>query len=98
VPWTEGSWPTATPETVAPLLARAGLPAELVDALEDRSWDDQIQAETDEELGLTGKDVIGLAGFGGFAELKRSLRELPQLPAFGGGLGRDRRRAGLARR
>ena len=27
--------------------------------------------------------VIGLAGFPGFAELKRSLRELPQLPALG---------------
>ena len=27
--------------------------------------------------------VVGLAGFGGFAELKRSLRELPQLPALG---------------
>lgn len=29
--------------------------------------------------------VIGLARFPGFAELKRSLRELPQLPAFGVG-------------
>lgn len=27
--------------------------------------------------------VIGLASFGGFAELKRSLREQPQLPGFG---------------
>ncbi len=27
--------------------------------------------------------VVGLAGFPGFAELKRSLREQPQLPAFG---------------
>ena len=27
--------------------------------------------------------VVGLARFPGFAELKRSLRELPQLPAFG---------------
>ena len=27
--------------------------------------------------------VVGLAGFPGFAELKRSLRELPQLPALG---------------
>ncbi len=31
--------------------------------------------------------VIGLAGFPGFAELKRSLREQPQLPAFGVGAG-----------
>jgi hypothetical protein len=29
--------------------------------------------------------VIGLAAFPGFAELKRSLRELPQLPALGVG-------------
>ena len=27
--------------------------------------------------------VVGLARFGGFAELKRSLRETPQLPALG---------------
>ena len=27
--------------------------------------------------------VVGLAGFDGFAELKRSLRELPQLRALG---------------
>ena len=27
--------------------------------------------------------VVALARFGGFAELKRSLRELPQLPALG---------------
>ena len=27
--------------------------------------------------------VVGLAGFPGFAELKRSLREIPQLPALG---------------
>lgn len=27
--------------------------------------------------------VVGLARFPGFAELKRSLRELPQLPALG---------------
>jgi hypothetical protein len=78
-----------------------------------------VQAETDEALALTGKDigtpilhfeppdgvaffgpvisrlpgeneaeqlwdhVIGLARFPGFAELKRSLRELPQLRALG---------------
>jgi 2-hydroxychromene-2-carboxylate isomerase len=117
--WETDGWPTATPETVAPLLAAAGLPGDLVGALDDRSWDERIQAETDEALALTGKDVgtpilqfeppdgvaffgpvisrlpsaedaaelwdhvIGLARFGGFAELKRSLRELPQLPAFG---------------
>ena len=100
-------------------LAEARLPAGLVEALDDTSWDAQIQAETDEALALTGKDVgtpilhiappegaaffgpvisrlpsdeqagelwdhvVGLATFPGFAELKRSLRELPQLRALG---------------
>ncbi|MCF6508409.1 hypothetical protein E9549_13470 [Blastococcus sp. MG754426] len=104
---------------VAPVLADAGLPADLADALDDDGRDAQIQAETDEALGLAGKDVgtpilhfrppegvaffgpvisrrpaddeavalwdhvVGLASFPGFAELKRSLRERPQLPAFG---------------
>ena len=100
-------------------LQEAGLPLELADALEDSSWDAEVQGETDAALALTGKDVgtpilhfqppegiaffgpvisrlpdekqavelwdhvVGLASFGGFAELKRSLRELPQLPALG---------------
>jgi hypothetical protein len=104
---------------VAPVLAEAGLPAELADALDDPRWDAVVQAETDEALALTGRDVgtpilhfappdgaaffgpvisrlpredeaeklwehvVGLARFPGFAELKRSLRELPQLPALG---------------
>jgi len=102
-----------------PLLASAGLPAGLADALDDASWDARIRAEGDEALALTGRDVgtpiihfdppagtaffgpvisalpqpddavrlwdhiIGLAGFPGFAELKRSLREPPQLRSFG---------------
>jgi hypothetical protein len=102
-----------------PILAGAGLPAELADALDDTSYDAEIQCETDEALALTGKDVgtpiiqfqppggvaffgpvisrlpseaeavplwdnvVGLAGFPGFAELKRSLRERPQLRSFG---------------
>ncbi|MGH3629016.1 MAG: hypothetical protein ACRDRL_16470, partial [Sciscionella sp.] len=108
-----------TREFVRPVLADAGLPGELADALEDSSFDPEIQAETDEALALTGKDVgtpilhfqpptgvaffgpvisrlpsdeqaaalwdhvVGLASFPGFAELKRSLRELPQLRALG---------------
>ena len=108
-----------TLEFVTPVLAGLGLPASLADALDEESWDAQVQAETDEALALTGKDVgtpilhfrppagvaffgpvisrlpseseaaqlwdhvIGLASFPGFAELKRSLRERPQLPAFG---------------
>jgi hypothetical protein len=103
----------------AGILADAGLPAHLADAVDDADRDAGIQAETDEALALTGKDVgtpilqfgppdgtsffgpvisrlpseeeavelwdhvVGLAGFAGFAELKRSLREQPQLPAFG---------------
>mgnify|MGYP000176791585 FL=1 len=104
---------------VAPLLADAGLPADLVRALDDDPLDEQVRAETDEALSLTGRDVgtpilhfqppegtaffgpvisrlpdpddaitlwdhvIGLAEFAGFAELKRSLRELPQLAGLG---------------
>ncbi len=37
-----------------PLLARAGLPADLADALDDTRWDDEIRAEGDEALILTG--------------------------------------------
>jgi hypothetical protein len=102
-----------------PVLAEAGLPAELADALDDDSYDEVVRAETDEALSLTGKDVgtpiihfepptgvaffgpvisrlpadedavrlwdhvVGLARFPGFAELKRSLRELPQLRGLG---------------
>ncbi len=104
---------------VEPALAAAGLPVDLSAALEDASWDATIQAETDEALALTGKDVgtpiihfeppagvaffgpvisrlpapeeaealwehvVALARFPGFAELKRSLRELPQLRGLG---------------
>ena len=102
-----------------PILAHLGLPATLADALDDSSFDAELQRETDEALALTGKDVgtpiihfqppdgvaffgpvisrlpddadairlwdhvVGLAGFPGFAELKRSLRERPQLRSFG---------------
>jgi hypothetical protein len=104
---------------VETLLARAALPAVLADALEDPRWDDEIRAEGEEALSLTGRDVgtpiiqfgppegtaffgpvisrlpapddavrlwdyvTGLAGFPGFAELKRSLRGRPQLRSFG---------------
>jgi 2-hydroxychromene-2-carboxylate isomerase len=106
-------------QMLEPLLLDVGLPAELADALDDVGYDDEIRAETEEALGLTGRDVgtpilhfeppggtaffgpvisrlpsegdagrlwdhvIGLAGFPGFAELKRSLRERPQLAGFG---------------
>jgi len=102
-----------------PLLRDAGLPTDVLDALDDTTLDDEIRAETEEALALTGRDVgtpilhfqppdgtaffgpvisrlpspddaaalwdhvIGLASFPGFAELKRSLRERPQLASFG---------------
>lgn len=121
--WESDSGPTTeergTRGLAEPALAEAGLPADLADALDDERWDAEIQAETDEALRLTGKDVgtpilhfqppdgaaffgpvisrlpsdadavelwdhvVALARFPGFAELKRSLRERPQLPAFG---------------
>jgi 2-hydroxychromene-2-carboxylate isomerase len=106
-------------EFAEPLLVKAGLPAELADALDDTSWDAELRAQTDQALSLTGRDVgtpiiqfqpphgvaffgpvisrlpsaddalrlwdhvVGLATFPGFAELKRSLRERPQLRSFG---------------
>ncbi|MFI5911692.1 hypothetical protein [Dactylosporangium sp. NPDC051541] len=111
-------WP-GTPALAADALAEAGLPTALADFLDDTARDAEIQAESDEALALTGKDVgtpivhfeppdgvaffgpvisrlpdeeqaavlwdhvVALARFPGFAELKRSLREQPQLPSFG---------------
>ncbi|TFV63512.1 hypothetical protein E4P41_04495 [Geodermatophilus sp. DF01-2] len=104
---------------VEQVLTEAGLPTGLAGAVDEESWDAEIQEETDAALRLTGKDVgtpilhfrppdgtaffgpvisrapspedavalwdhvVALADFAGFAELKRSLRERPQLPAFG---------------
>jgi hypothetical protein len=104
---------------LVPLLDEVGLAAGFADALEDTSLDDEIRAETEEALALTGRDVgtpilhfqppggtaffgpvisrlpsaddavelwdhvIALASFPGFAEMKRSLRERPQLASFG---------------
>lgn len=108
-----------TPEHVVPILERLGLSPDFADALDDTSLDSIIEAETDEALAKTGKDVgtpiiafnppdglaffgpvisrvpsdedavplwdavITMASFPGFAELKRSLRERPQLASFG---------------
>jgi hypothetical protein len=46
-----------TREFVEPILADAGLPLGLADALDDDGWDVEIRTETDEALSLTGKDV-----------------------------------------
>ena len=132
-----GSGLRGTPDVAVPALAETGLPTDLAGALDDESWDTEIQAETDEALALTGKDVgtpilhfrppegvaffgpvisrlpddedavalwdhvVGLASFPGFAELKRSLREQPQLPSFGvqaGAVGRQEDWHGGSRR
>jgi hypothetical protein len=102
-----------------PLLTPLDLPVDLLDALDDTGFDEQIRVETEQALRLTGRDVgtpilqfhpphgvaffgpvisrlpseddagalwdhvVGLASFPGFAELKRSLREQPQLASFG---------------
>jgi 2-hydroxychromene-2-carboxylate isomerase len=107
------------PGFAAAALADAGLPTELVEALDDTSRVAALQAETDAALALAGRDVgtpvlhfrpptgtaffgpvisrlpspeqavelwdhvVALAEFPGFAELKRSLRETPQLRSFG---------------
>jgi hypothetical protein len=121
-PWRDMAERTATvghrPQVTA-ALEQAQLPAELIDALDDSSWDAEIRAETIAARKLTGDDVgtpilhvdpphgvaffgpvisrlpdpeqavelwdnvLGLARFPGFAELKRSLRERPQLQVFG---------------
>jgi hypothetical protein len=114
-----GQDPRGTASFLAPVLDEAGLPGSLVVELDDERHDLAIAVETEEALGLTGKDVgtpiihfeppegvaffgpvisrlpdeqdavrlwdhvVGLAGFPGFAELKRSLRELPQLRGLG---------------
>jgi 2-hydroxychromene-2-carboxylate isomerase len=109
----------ASRPTLEPLLRDAGLPTDLAEALDDQTRDDEIRADTEEALALTGRDVgtpilhfqppggtaffgpvisrlpsadeaselwdhvIALAAFPGFAEIKRSLRERPQLVSFG---------------
>ena len=106
-------------DMLEPLLHDAGLPTDLAKALDDQTLDDEIRAETEEALTLTGRDVgtpilhfqppggtaffgpvisrlpsddeagelwdhvVALAAFPGFAEIKRSLRERPQLTSFG---------------
>ncbi len=105
--------------TLEPLLRDAGLPTDLAEALDDAPLDDEIRAETEEALALTGRDVgtpilhfqppggtaffgpvisrlpspddavelcyhvVALASVPVFAEIKRSLRERPQLASFG---------------
>ncbi|WP_033295870.1 hypothetical protein [Amycolatopsis jejuensis] len=56
---------------------------------------------SDEDAVRLWDHVVGLAAFPGFAELKRSLREMPQLPSFGvaaGEAGREQDWHGGSRR
>ena len=59
-PWESEAHRRATlgsAEYLAEMLAAAGAPAGLADAIDDPEWDKVIQKETDEALSLTGKDV-----------------------------------------
>jgi 2-hydroxychromene-2-carboxylate isomerase len=47
----------ASRDMLEPLLRDACLPTDLADALDDQTLDDEIRAETEEALGLTGRDV-----------------------------------------
>ena len=109
----------STPEHAAAVLEAAGLPTSYADALDDTSWDQLLDDETQLALSRTGRDVgtpiitfqppagvsffgpvisrlpsdeealrlwdavTTLAAFPGFAELKRSMREAPQLKILG---------------
>lgn len=110
----------STRDHVTEVLDAAGLPARFADALDDDSWDQLLDAESELALSRTGRDVgtpiitfqppdglsffgpvisripsdeeavelwdavTTLARFPGFAELKRSMRERPQLNILGG--------------
>jgi 2-hydroxychromene-2-carboxylate isomerase len=110
----------STRDHAVEVLAAAGLPERFADALDDTTWDDLLDAESELALSRTGRDVgtpiitfhppdgvsffgpvisrvpevddalelwdavTKLASFPGFAEMKRSLRERPQLNILGG--------------
>ncbi|MEM7275415.1 MAG: hypothetical protein AAF547_20235, partial [Actinomycetota bacterium] len=112
----------SSPEHAAEVLTAAGLSTDYASALDDTSWDELLDAETELALSRTGRDVgtpiitfhrpdaepmsffgpvisripsdeqavplwdavTTLATFPGFAEMKRSMREVPQLNILGG--------------
>lgn len=110
----------STTQHVVEVLEAAGLPTRFAEALDDTSWDDLLDAESELALSRTGREVgtpivtfqppdglsffgpvisrvpsdaeagelwdavITLAKFPGFSEMKRSLRERPQLNILGG--------------
>lgn len=110
----------STTEHATEVLEAAGVPVRFAAALDDTSWDQLLDDETELALARTGRDVgtpiitfqppdgvsffgpvisripddadavrlwdavVTLANFPGFAEMKRSLREAPQLNILGG--------------
>lgn len=108
-----------TTDHAAEVLSSVGLPTRFASAVDDDSWDEILDAETELALSRTGRDVgtpiitfqppdglsffgpvisrvpsdaealplwdavTTLARFPGFAEMKRSLREIPQLEVLG---------------
>ena len=110
----------STKEHIVDVLVAGGLATSYAEAVDDTTWDDLLDAETETALSRTGRDVgtpiitfrppDGLSFFGpvisrvpddadalalwhavttlaaypGFAEMKRSLREVPQLTILGG--------------
>lgn len=110
----------STTEHATEVLQVAGIDPKYAEALDDLSWDELLEAETELALSRTGRDVgtpiitfeppdglsfFGpvisripepedalplweavktLAAFPGFAEMKRSMREVPQLNILGG--------------
>lgn len=112
----------STTEHATEVLEAAGLPTSYAASLDDDSWDELLDAETELALSRTGRDVgtpiitfqpaggetisffgpvisrvpddadavrlweavTTLATFPGFAEMKRSMREVPQLNILGG--------------
>lgn len=47
----------STPEHLRPVLAAAGIPDRFVEALDDESWDAELDEETELALSRTGRDV-----------------------------------------
>jgi 2-hydroxychromene-2-carboxylate isomerase len=110
----------STHEHAVEVLEAAGLPTRFAESLDDTSWDELLDNESELALSRTGRDVgtpiityrppdglsffgpvisrvpsddeavelwdavTKLASFPGFAEMKRSLRERPQLNLLGG--------------
>ena len=90
-----------TPRLLEPLLRDAGLPAELADALDDTALDDEIRAETEEALALTGRDVgtpiLHFQPPGGTAFFGPVISRLPSPADAGRAVGPRHRAGGVPR-